>query len=389
MPTANKRLYEIDGLRFVAAMAVVMCHFAGVPTGAWAQGGRATFPELNPAADFGYLGVDLFFVISGFVVLMSLWDRRPADFVVSRVVRMFPAYWACLILAAVIYYTTGWGVDYGSANEGMWQRLVSNVAMMQTGEGGQLMELVYWSLWIELHFYGLIVFLCWRGVTYRRTLIFMTGWLLLGVFADETKFSVLQFLLVPRWGPYFVAGMAFYLIYRYGANLVLWLVIGASWSLMAYAGVKQINPLIAWPGVHQYVVPAVITLIFVVMGLVATDRLRFMRWRWLAPLGALTYPLYLLHETVSRPIIHALQPRLNKWTVLAIAIAAVVASAYLIHRLIERPLQRVMTVHLKRAIQQIRLEPPVLDRSERREPVQATARPAVTATESSSTPQLR
>ena len=55
-------------------------------------------------AAYGAMGVPLFFVISGFVVLMTAWGRDVPHFVASRVGRLFPAYWAAVVIAGVIAY---------------------------------------------------------------------------------------------------------------------------------------------------------------------------------------------------------------------------------------------------------------------------------------------
>jgi peptidoglycan/LPS O-acetylase OafA/YrhL len=59
-----------------------------------------------PSVPWGYLGVNLFFVISGFVIFMTL-DRTlvPLDFVISRTSRLFPAYWAAIIITMVITHS--------------------------------------------------------------------------------------------------------------------------------------------------------------------------------------------------------------------------------------------------------------------------------------------
>jgi peptidoglycan/LPS O-acetylase OafA/YrhL len=352
-----RRLYELDALRFVAAVAVMFCHFAGVPQGgAWPRGARPTFPELNPAADFGFLGVQLFFVISGFVILMSVWGRRPSDFAVSRIVRLFPAYWCAVLLTVAVFFTTRAAVDYGPGSEGVLRRFLPNLTMLQTGIGAPNMEVVYWSLWTELHFYALIMLLAWRGVTYRRAVVFAAGWLIFSIFANEANFGPAQVILIPHWAPYFIAGMAFYLIYRFGSNLALWLLTGFCWAIATYGEVKEVNPINAWPGVHEYAIPGIISGIFLVMALVATHRLGWLRWRGFALLGALTYPLYLVHETVSRPLIKSLAPHLDRWIVLGMAITCALTVAYLVHRLVERPTGRLLRVHLKRAVEQIRVE---------------------------------
>ncbi|GAA4635349.1 hypothetical protein GCM10023196_080470 [Actinoallomurus vinaceus] len=331
-----------------------MHHFTGVPTGAWPQDARKVFPELNPAADFGYLGVELFFVISGFVILMSVWGRRVGDFALSRVVRLFPAYWFAVGLTMAVYLTTGAAVDYGPGSQGPLLRFVPNLTMLQTGTGAPNMEVVYWTLWIELHFYVLIALFAWWGITYPRCVAFMSAWLLLGVFAQEADSAILKALLFPQYAPYFIAGMALFLVYRFGQNIALWLFVAFCWALTVYYGVHNMNPANAWPGVHQYAIPGIITAIYLVMALAATHRLGWLRWRGFTVLGGLTYPLYLVHETVSRPLIKWLAPQLNRWTVLGIAIASCLVAAGLIWAVVERPGQRWLRGRLRKAIEEIR-----------------------------------
>lgn len=347
------RLRELDLLRFVAAVAVMMHHFTGVPTGAWPQDARKVFPELNPAANFGYLGVELFFMISGFVILMSVWNRSVGDFAVSRVTRLFPAYWFAVVLAIVVYLTNGAAVDYGPGSQGPLLRFLPNLTMLQTGAGAPNMEVVYWTLWIELHFYVLIALFVRWGITYQRCVAVMGSWLLLSVFAQEAGSKFLQAMLFPQYAPYFIAGMALYLTYRFGQNALLWLLVAFCWALTVYYGVHTMAPSNAWPGVHEYAIPGIITAIYLVMSLVATHRLGRLRWEGLTVLGGLTYPLYLIHETVSRPLIKWLAPRLDRWTVLGIAIASCLIAATAIWVVIERPAQRMLRGRLRKAMEQI------------------------------------
>ncbi|HET6292197.1 MAG TPA: acyltransferase family protein [Kribbella sp.] len=85
-------MHEIDLLRILAAIAVMTYHYL---FSAYAgELGGMEFPHADVIARYGYLGVDLFFTISGFVVLLSAWNSPPRSFVVSRVVRLYPAYWS-------------------------------------------------------------------------------------------------------------------------------------------------------------------------------------------------------------------------------------------------------------------------------------------------------
>jgi hypothetical protein len=79
-----------------------------------------------------------------------------------------------------------------------------------------------------------------------------------------------------------------------------------------------------------------------------------MKWRGFTVMGGLTYPLYLMHETVSRPLIKTLFPYYSKWNVLALAILTSLAAAYLVQKVVEEPLQRMLRPRLKRALAQIR-----------------------------------
>ncbi|MCO5973500.1 acyltransferase family protein [Actinoallomurus soli] len=349
------RLRELDLLRFVAAAAVMLHHFTGVPAPEWPGGSaRKIFPGLGEVTRWGFLGVELFFLISGFVILMSAWDRRVGDFAVSRFTRLFPAYWVSVCLSLGAYLAFRSYVPFGPGTDGPVMRFLPNLTMLQEGVGSQRMEVVYWTLYVELHFYALIALLVWRGVTYGRCVAFMTGWLLLSVFAMEADFGFAKVLLLWRYAPFFVAGMGFFLIYRYGSNLIVWLLIAVAWALGCYYDLKYNFPDFIVPGVSEYVIPAGVTFVFVIMALVATHRLAWLRWRGLTLLGMLTYPLYLVHQTIARTLVPRLYPHLSRWAVLGVLIAVALVSAYLIYRLVEAPAQHRLRTRLKTALAQIR-----------------------------------
>ncbi|GAA2418885.1 acyltransferase [Actinomadura vinacea] len=342
----HDRLRELDLLRFLAAMGVVLFHFTGFKgAGPWPEPSLELFPGVGAVTRYGYLGVDLFFMISGFVILMSAWGRSPGEFGVSRVVRLMPAYWAGVLLGLVVYL----GFRLGNGVPGL---VMPNLTMLQAGLGLKNVDPVFWTLWVELHFYVLIAVLAAIKISYRSCLVFMAGWTLAGVFADEADNKLLQVMLMPTWSPYFVAGMALFLMYRFGPTLLLWGFVGVSWLLAMHWS--------AWRTGHVFttadenVVAVVVTLIFVVMILVATGRLRRLRWRGLTVLGALTYPLYLTHSQVALPLLEHAYPGLNRWAALALATAVSLAVAYAVYRLVEKPGQKWMRAKLRESLAPIR-----------------------------------
>ena len=353
------RLRELDVLRFVAAAAVMLHHFTGVPAPEWPGGSaRRIFPELGSITRYGFLGVELFFLISGFVILLSAWDRKPGDFVVSRVVRLFPAYWVGVLLSLVAYLAFDSWVPFGPGTDGPLERLLPNLTMLQEGVGSQRMEIIYWTLYVELHFYVLIALFAWARITYSRCVAFMGAWLLFSVFALESGSGFLKVVLLWRYAPFFVAGMGFYLIYKYGSNLIVWLLIGAGWALGCYYDVRYNFPdFTAAPHSHA-IIPAAVTVIFAIMALVATHRLSWLRWRGFTVLGLLTYPLYLVHQTISRTLVPHLVPHLGRWAVLGVLVASALLTASLIHLLVERPAQRHLRPRLRAAMARIRAGDP-------------------------------
>ena len=94
MPTQNPRLAVLDGLRFAAAAAVLVYHFVAVNHHAWGARTSTSLPDAQAVTAYGSFGVQLFFVVSGFVILMTAWGRAVRRYVASRPGPRVPADWA-------------------------------------------------------------------------------------------------------------------------------------------------------------------------------------------------------------------------------------------------------------------------------------------------------
>ncbi|RZU74574.1 peptidoglycan/LPS O-acetylase OafA/YrhL [Micromonospora kangleipakensis] len=330
----SSRLYVLDGLRLVAALLVVGFHFTifakpwGVPNG-------SALPELAVATQFGWLGVYLFFLISGFVICMSAEGRSVAQFATARITRLYPAYWFAVLATTAVL--TLWPVVAKPLSPG---DVLTNLTMFQDLIGVKRVDVVYWTLSVELRFYLLFgVFVLVRGYTPRRVLLFAAGWLVASLFATS-HFPLLTKLLVPRDSACFVAGMALYLIYRHGSNIYLWGLVGASW-LVALEMIGSMTPTgpvrnVFSPTQVAVVEAAVMTVFFLIMAAVATRRLA-VGWRWLTTAGALTYPLYLLHEFIGWTMIHHLRRVLPPWATLLVVVLTFLVISWLVYRLVEKP----------------------------------------------------
>lgn len=341
------RLAELDLLRFVAALAVLAFHYLVAYASVWGDRPAELFPALAPVAGLGILGVELFFVISGFVILMSAWGRSLGAFARSRFVRLYPAYWLSLAAVAAVYGLTGakaldpkLSAGEYLVNATMFQRLVD----VADASG------VYWSLWAELRFYLLVSVLVIVGVTYGRVLAFAGIWLVAALGAELLGDPVVNEIVMPRYAPYFVAGMALYLIHRRGGTRLRWLpwvYVAGAYGMSLHAALQRVHGRIELAGFRNMPVTDLgviitVTAIYLVMILVALGLLRTRSRPAFTALGATTYPLYLFHSVIAVVLVPPLAVVLPPWATALLTTAAAVAVSYAVYAWAERPLQRLL-----------------------------------------------
>jgi peptidoglycan/LPS O-acetylase OafA/YrhL len=346
------RLAALDGLRLLAALAVAFYHL----TVAWRVDGvhpPAYFlPTVSHITVYGFLGVELFFLISGFVIAMSGWDRPLGGFFASRASRLYPAYWAGIVLTALVVLVlpvTGGVPVHGLPDPA---GVLVNLTMLQEPLGVASVDTVYWTLFVELRFYLLFAVVVWAGTTYRRVVLFCVLWLTVAVLAPSWKLPVVELIAVPDFAPYFVAGIAMYLIHRFGPTPLLYGITGMAWLVsLARLGDRLSHiypgfPVPAWPGY------LIVSLCFAVLLAIAHGWADRIRWRWLTVAGALTYPVYLLHQRIGYSLIRTAYEKLGApvWLLIVAALVVVAGVAWLVHRYVERPLGPLLRTALARGV---------------------------------------
>ncbi|MET9036532.1 acyltransferase family protein [Streptomyces mirabilis] len=351
------RLAALDGLRFLAALAVVLFHFVGQTPWSmitiWGRPYRSTFPEAHGYFAYGRLGVDLFFLISGFVICMSAWGRTPRDFFISRVTRLYPMYWIAIVVSACVIYLTN--SPFGHPNPRL---LFANFTMLQTPLGVDNLDSVYWTLWPELCFYLTFAVVVWKGLSYQRVVIFCGLWTVAAVLAPGAQVPLLSMMVNPTSAPYFIAGMAFYLMHRYRPTPLLWGIVAMSWLLalhflLAPGGGR--NNWATWAPWRGWLI-VVTTVYFLLIAAIALGWTRWIRWRGLTVAGTMTFPLYLLHDTIGMTIAHYYGDRVAPWVLVGATVSALIVLAYLVHRFVERPIAQAMRRWLNTAA--FGLQPP-------------------------------
>jgi peptidoglycan/LPS O-acetylase OafA/YrhL len=328
---AEERVGILDGMRFVAASAVMLYHFA---FRSWTTAGQPTIVNyglLAEAAKYGYLGVDLFFMISGFVILMSAEGRSAPAFVRSRVIRLYPAYWfsvlcTALILVAMAEPPTAPGV-------------AANLTMFQSFLGVRDIEGVYWTLAFELRFYILMTLvILLRGMPYIDALL--GAWLAIGIGADFVSLPrPVVSMFATDWAHYFIAGALAWRMRSQGFTLL-------RLGLFALAGLQALRHAHWYMALkvrltdadyHTTVALMLVAAMFLLFLGLATRRLGS-AGRRLEILGRLTYPLYLAHATVALVFADRfVAAGVDKWVMLATMTAVSLFVAWFIARWIEPP----------------------------------------------------
>ncbi|AXI77968.1 acyltransferase family protein [Peterkaempfera bronchialis] len=342
--SGRPRLQVLDGLRLLAALGVLSWHYTGIQQALAIWGGRTrdVVPAAHAVGQYGWLGVELFFLISGFVICMSCWGRPARDLFRSRVVRLLPAYWVAVLTTSVVLFLVR--PPWVDQRELTFSRVLSNLTMGQAGLAVDDIDPVYWTLWVELRFYVLFAIVAALGVTYRRVVLFCGIWMFAVLLTPRSGLPLLDLVVMPQYAPFFIAGVAMYLMYRVGPNPLLWGIVGFSWLVAQHEMHTLVRPYISGSG-HPLSFPVVLTVVTVaflaVLG-TALGAFRRLRYPWLTTAGALTYPLYLLHQEIGWIVLMKLHGLVNPYLLLAGLTAALLALAWLVHRWVERPAARLL-----------------------------------------------
>lgn len=347
--STSTRVNEIDLLRFIAAMAVVVYHYS---FRGFAADGMTVMPYLwpTPATKYGSYGVELFFMISGFVILMTAGSGSLRQFAVSRIVRLYPAFWVCCTITFLFMLWIG-----APRFTATLQQYLANMTMLHEFANVNSIDGVYWSLVVEMRFYLLVAIVLALGQIHRIEPL-LAFWLAISIAMEFLALDAVRRVFITAYAGYFVAGATFYLVWAKGLSATRMALIGASWLLVVRQALQNIPALDKHYGsaLNPGVVGGIITTFFIVMMLVSlkkTGRLGQRRW---IMLGALTYPLYLIHQNIGYMIFNAVYPSLSHnesfvHLLVASTIAFVLVLAYLIHVLFEKR----MTPPLKAALNRI------------------------------------
>jgi peptidoglycan/LPS O-acetylase OafA/YrhL len=339
----------------MAALSVVSFHLAyyswasDFSTTSNAFGHAATFESLAPYTWFGWIGVEIFFVISGFVIAYSAEGSTPYRFVVSRATRLLPAAWICSAITLLVVLAG----HLLAPREAIIETLRTAVMF----PFGPWIDGAYWTLGIEISFYTLIfVLLLLDRFRLVERVVGAVG-------VASVIYWVLASLPVPDWivtladhrsgelsllphGCFFALGVLLWAMTKQGVTrsrvlLAAVLAIGAILEILhasrGFASDRpSIVPVLVFVAAFAGIAGSIAfngRILALVGGLAPTIRV----------VGLATYPLYLIHNVVGsfteRELIAL---GVNKFAGLAGAFCLMIASAIVIVLVVEPPVKQAL-----------------------------------------------
>lgn len=298
-----ERLKILDGLRVVAIVMVMLFHYSYLFNG---QFYNITLPDKN-YFKYGYLGVQLFFIISGFVITLTLTKSNGyLNFVKKRWIRLFPGMLICSILTFAVISIFDIQNNFPESKK-LTNLLVSNtfispavinpVFKIKTS----YIDAPYWSLWVEIQFYILI------GIIYfLNKANFIRNFLIVSVILSVLFFVSHQFDLFPykvNWflrvvleifnfsqhALWFVLGVLVYKLY-FGGN-----------DLRAFVLVFVISILQLWfLKFEYYSIIFMLVCFFVFYSFIYNQKLlSFLTANFFQKIGIASYSIYLIHQNLG------------------------------------------------------------------------------------------
>lgn len=335
--TDSSRVPALDLLRLAAVGAVILYHYGfwgpashGVP--------RVALPMLAPVAQYGFLGVPVFFAISGFVIAYSAEGRTPVGFAIARFSRIYPTFVLCMTLtfAATLLFGTG----HFEVTPAQW---FANLFIAAPLVGQPYVDTSYWSLVIEVVFYAWVAAFIALGLFPRRIDAIIVVWLAI-TFANELTIDapIFEKLFLADDSGFFAVGLLIYQHYRGRRDAGLWALSALALGTAVFQAVHKLERL----GVHTggSFDPKVVAAICVVSLGIVFLATRIKRVPLPAAIvlaaGGITYPLYLLHMQLGYVIFIALAPERHVEAVTCAIVFGAFVLAYAVWRFAETPAHR-------------------------------------------------
>lgn len=319
----KERFFPLDALRGIAALGVVLSHYTYLYDKYYGY----DFEYLN--FKLGGRGVELFFILSGFVIFYTIENVKSGkEFLIRRFIRLYPTYWICLIITFVTVLVFGLeGLEVTSMDAFI------GLTMLQQLFKVPPVDRSYWTLVPEFFFYISIFLL---AISRQIKSINLFGILLLGLSIIHVHVQHIKYLglfLNLDYICYFFAGIVFYQIKTGKKSFFYWILI-------------VVCCIVAISSKNEPALIIVIIFIYIIFSLFSVGKLDFLTWKPLLILGNVSYAWYLLHQNIGYVIINLIKPYFSSMLVIIPPILITLGVSFLVTYWIEKPIMKYLKVKL-------------------------------------------
>jgi peptidoglycan/LPS O-acetylase OafA/YrhL len=331
------RLQALDLLRLIAVLGVVLFHY-GFRGPAGMNVTAAALPDLSWLARYGFLGVPVFFVISGFVIAYSAEGRTATGFAIARFARIYPCFVFCMTLTFVTVLL--FGPPHFTTGPAQW---AANLLIASPALHRPYMDSAYWSLVVEVTFYGWVTILIAAGVFRKRIDIIILIWLGISMLNELTIDSrIVEVVFLADDSGFFATGILIYEFYRGRRSALLQGLLVLSVATAIFQAVHNLGWLRDRTGeFFDNCIVAAICLVSIAVIMAAT-RIRSLPVSpaTVLAIGGMTYPMYLLHQQLGYAVFYRIGPVAHPAMLVALIVLAIAMMSLATWRFVDRPAHR-------------------------------------------------
>lgn len=360
--TSSRRFEFLDGLRGIAALAVILFHFNGTLK----DHGIFVIPApIDFLYELGHYGVQIFFVLSGFVIAYSLRNEKISaffclQFFVKRSIRLDPPYWLIIALMVGLSFLGNLIFDKKEESLVTSSEVLMNLIYLPDFFRISRILPVAWTLCIEIQFYMCFVLLLLiyqflmqkiyqnREVSLHRSFVFhfLFGFFMIFSILQNTSWALLPSipgLFIPYWYSFFIGCMACWTILNMIHPSVFWIYCA---GIASFCLVQESMDALA-----------VLAIVLMIYFVAAMNGLHHALTSWFFQYsGKISYSLYLIHWPIGMKFIdinlrffgHKIDSFWTASLLMMLSFAVTFLAAHVFYYLIESPSLRMsQTIKMK------------------------------------------
>jgi exopolysaccharide production protein ExoZ len=334
----------IDAVRFLAALSVVGFHLGYLHH-------VGDIEHIWPATWFGWVGVEVFFVISGFVIANSATGRSAMQFVQGRALRLYPAAWCCATLTFIVACQDQSAIDLlPYPDQSFIALLPSYLRSIALLPKGPWIDGIYWTLAVEIGFYALIFILLWTNLFswLSQIALAITIFSIISIYFIAVKSPLAAVIdhanvVLARHGCFFAIGIWIWI--SVSRRLAAWEIAGSAAAVFACLMEIYLKGIEYLPDEHpNWILAPLIVWTLATASIFVLSRYgsREPTSNILKTFGLMTYPLYLVHNTVGTSFERSIFPLVGKWGALLSSLSVMIVISWVVCQLLEPQIRKLM-----------------------------------------------